>query len=132
MIVITLAQNRAEIAKIKKADLDKHFYLNKGQCYKVYPDGLTRMRITMDGQEQESEEVIVYWENALVPHVQRNVDYSAERIVTEIQTHKLMTPTGLMGKTNLWMHKVEEWRTALGPYMVWIIVGLVLAYAFLA
>ena len=132
MIVIIVGTDRAELGKVKKSELYKRFYESRMQLYKVYPGSTTRARFVHEDGHEDTDEVIVFPENSLAPFLPRNIDYSQERILAEITTHKFAAPTGLLGKSNIWMHKAEEWRTALGPYMVWIIVGLVLAYAFLA
>lgn len=45
MMVIIIGTNRAEMCKVPVKDQDKHFFMTRKQLYKVYPDGLSRMRI---------------------------------------------------------------------------------------
>lgn len=132
-MVIIIGRNRAELCKVPVKDLDKHFFMTRRQLYKVYPDGLSRMRIyDADGNEQESEEVIVYSENAIVPYHPLHVDYSPDRQLAEIDEHKLMGSTG----STVWPYRIyftearNAWRQ-IGPMFPLIVAGVILLYALL-
>lgn len=133
MMVIIIGRNRAELCKVPVKDLDKHFFMTRRQLYKVYPDGLSRMRIyDADGVEQESEEVIVYAENAIIPYHPLHVDYTPDRILAEIDEHKLMGAS----KGGVWPYRIyfteakNIWRD-IGPLFPLLVGGIVLAYALL-
>lgn len=132
MMVIIIGSNRAEMCKVPVKDLNRHFYMTRGQLYKVYPDGLTRMRIIdADGRERESEEVIVYSENSIAPYHCRHVSYDKDRILAEIDEHKLMG-----AQKTIWPYRVyftqakSIWRE-LAPVFPMLVAGIVLLYAFL-
>ena len=107
MQVIIIGQNRAEFCNVKKNDKEKHFFMTRKQLYRVYPDGLTRMKVTRFGIEDESDEVIVYKENEIVPYHTRGLDYSANRFVFVIDEHKLLT-------SGSWFNKAKPWFTTTG------------------
>lgn len=131
MIIIIIGTNRAEQCTVKMRDLDKHFFQTRGQLYKVYPDGLTRMRIVdADGYEQESEEVLVYAENAIEPYHPRHVDYSQDRILAEIDEHKLMTKGTSPGR--LLIHKVLGIMRDIVPYFGLILAGIVVLWGMIS
>lgn len=132
MMVIIIGTNRAEMCKVPVKDQDKHFFMTRKQLYKVYPDGLSRMRIyDEDGIEQESDEVLVYAENAVVPYAPRHVSYKPDRILAEIDEHKLMG-----GSKTIWPYRIyftqarDIWRQ-LAPIFPLIVAGVVLLYALL-
>ena len=132
MKVIIIGSNRAELCKVPIKDLDKHFFMTRRQLYKVYPDGLTRMRVyDRDGIEKESEEVIVYSENAIVPYHPRHVDYSQDRILAEIDEHKLMGSTKSIFPYRVYFTTARNIWREIGPMFPIIVAGIVLAYALL-
>lgn len=131
MIIIIIGTNRAEQCKVKMRDLDKHFFQTRGQLYKVYPDGLTRMRIVdADGYEQESEEVLVYAENSIEPYHPRSVSYSQDRILAEIDEHKLMTKGTSPGR--LLIHKAMGIMREIVPYFGLILAGIVVLWGMIS
>ena len=133
MMVIVIGSNRAELCEVPVKDLDKHFFMTRGQLYKVYPDGLSRMRVyDADGVEQESEEVIVYAENAIVPYHPRHVSYDPDRILAEIDEHKLMGSRKTVFPYRIYFTEAKSLWREISPLVPFIIAGLVLAYAFIA
>ena len=131
MMIIILGTNRAENTEIKVKDFDKHFFQARKQAYRMFPDGLTRMRIFIDGVEQESEEVIVFPENGIIPHLTRGLDYSPGAIKSDIDFHKNATSTGIMDRFKLFASASSNIYSALAPYMALIITGVIVAWALL-
>lgn len=132
VMVIIIGSNRAEMCKVPIKDLNRHFFMSRGQLYKVYPDGLTRMRIfDKDEREQESEEVIIYAENAIKPYHPRHVCYDADRILAEIDEHKLMGSSRTIFPYRIYFTEARNLWREIGPIFPFIVAGLVLAYAFL-
>lgn len=130
MKIIILGTNRAEVNTIKAKDFDKHFFRRRNQAYRVFPDGLTRMRIYIDGVEQESDEVLVYPENGIVPHITRGLDYSPFAIKTDMDMHKNLGGTGgFLNRFKLFMDTGGSIYRALAPYLALIVGGLILAWA---
>lgn len=131
MMVMIIGQNRAELAKVPRKDQDKHFFKTKGQLYKVYPDGLSRMRIyDADGVETESEEVIVYAENEVVPYHPRNVAYDIDTLLSDIDKHKMMAPRTIFPYRIYFTEARNIWR-GIAPMFPMIVAGIVLLYAFI-
>ena len=60
MMVIIIGSNRAEMCKVPIKDLNRHFFMSRGQLYKVYPDGLKALLI-----RQRAVEFIEYGKWAL-------------------------------------------------------------------
>ena len=131
MKIIILGTNRAEINNIKVKDFDKHFFSARKQAYRVFPDGLTRIRIYKDGVEQESDEVIVYPENGIIPHVTRGLDYSPMAIKSDMDFHRNATSEGFLNRFKLFIDNGSSIYKSLAPYMALIVTGLIVAWAFL-
>lgn len=133
MMVIIIGANRAELYKVKANEQDKHFIQSKGQLYKVYPDGLRRMRIYgADGKEKDSEEVLVYPENGIVPYKPTTTPYDADRILAEIDGHKEARGMGgLLGPTAYIKAGVDMWKQ-IRPILPMLIAVVVVAYAFVS
>lgn len=115
MKVIIIGSNRAEIIDVKISDLDKHFIQSRGQLYKVWPDALTRMRIVKDGEEFESDEAIIYKENAICPYHPRGVPHDKDRILAEIDEHKLVGDGigGIFGRFSFIIKSARStWKSA--------------------
>ena len=132
MMVIIIGTNRAAMCKVPVKDQDTHFFMTRKQLYKVYPDGMSRMRIyDEDGIEQESEEVQAYAGNAGVPYDPRHDSYGPDRSLAEIDEHKLMG-----GSKTIWPYRIyftqarNIWRE-LAPIFPLIVAGVVLLYALL-
>ena len=124
--IIIVGENRTEIIKVKNKDLDKHFVRCRGQLYKVYPHAFSRMRIyDIKGIEKESDEVIVFPENALSPFHDRGVPYDQDQILAEIDEHKFTESNGLLHQ----FRGVIGVARSLYPYIGLIIAGVVVVYA---
>lgn len=130
MQVIIIGQNRAEFCKVKKNDKEKHFFMTRKQLYRVYPDGLTRMMVTRYGEQEESDEVIVYKENEIIPYHTHGLDYTSNRFVFQIDEHKLLT-------SGSWFDRAKPWFTSTGPEIWKLLTSgggiavIVLIFAFL-
>lgn len=131
MMVIIIGKNRAEYCRVKKKDLDKHFFVTRNQLYKVYPDALTPAELYHNGAWITSESVIVFEENGVRPyHCRYPKDYDMDPVLSTIDEHKLMMPKkeGIRsffrnrGKTSFNFHTLIE-------FMPWVIVGFVIFYA---
>lgn len=92
MMVIIIGKNRVEYCTVKKKDLAKHFYVTRGQLYKVFPDALRPMEIYKNGSWVRSESVIVFEENGTTPYNCRyEGDYKMDSILASIDEHKIMS-----------------------------------------
>ena len=126
--MIIIGRNRVELCKLKTSQLEKHWALVRGsQIYKVYPEGLTRMVRSRYGKEIHDEEVIIYAENSTVPHLTHGMDYSAGKVLSEIDEHKLVT---YPGKTKSPWFKAIGGQSGLNKLLPFLILGAVLVYAF--
>ena len=132
MKVIILGNNMADIVDIKAKDFDKHFLQRRKQGYRIFPDGLTRMRIWQDGVEIDSDEVMVYPENGTVPHMTRGLDYSDMAIKSDIDLHRdAFEHTGFLNRFKLFVDAGATYYNLLAPFMGMIIAGIILAWALL-
>ena len=132
MKVILLGQNMAHIGEIKTKDLDKHFYQFRGQLYRIYPQGLTRMRIIIDGVETDSDEVYVFPENALVPHHPHDLDYSNKAIRRDIDIHKYVAGKGAKNMFKYYVDTANSIWKGIAPFAGLIVAGIVVAWAFIS
>lgn len=104
MQVIIMGEDRAEFCVVSKKNKEKHFIkIRNSQLYKVYPNGLCRMKIDYFGEEIRTDEVIVYAENETIPYIVKiGVRYGMEPMLMSIDEHKRMTG----GK---WFNKKKPW-----------------------
>lgn len=132
MMVIIVGENRVEYCTVNKNDEHLHFYKSRGQLYKVYPNGLTRMRVfDYDGMEVRNDEVIIYYENETHPYDTHDIDYTMDRLLGDVDRHKMMLP----GKKGLSKNRVWFTSVAKSVYK-WlgipgIIAIIVVVYALL-
>ena len=134
MIIIIVGQNRVEYSNIRKSDQEKKLFATRQQLYKVVPEGLVRMRRRDEnGVELESEEVIIYPEGSDVPYdTINNVSYYQEDVLPEIDMIRGALGHGLfINKTKLLMKAKSAMDNYILPYIGVVIVGVILAYAFL-
>lgn len=68
MMAIIIGKNRVEYMRVKKRDLDKHFFVSRGQRYMIVPEVLAPMELYHNGAWVESESVIVFPENGTLPY----------------------------------------------------------------
>lgn len=128
MEVIIFGKNRVEVCKVPPKQYERHFYLTRDQLYKCYPDGLTRMRRTKYGHAAGDEEIICYKENAIVPYNIQKQEYSMDKILSEIDEHKLMT-VGKNKASRLSIKNVASTWKKLSPMLPFIITGFILLWA---
>ena len=132
MKVIIVGCNRAEIIPIKVANQNKHFLESRGQLYKVAPDALTRMRMIKDGREEDSEEVLVYRENSITPYHSHGVPHDQERILAEIDEHKLMgSDPSPLGRSIAWIKEARSTWGTVAPMLPAALAVVILAWALL-
>lgn len=134
MIIIIVGQNRVEYCNIRKSDQEKKLFASRQQLYKVVPEGLVRMRRRDEnGVELESEEVIIYREGSAVPYdTIRDVSYYQEDVLPEIDMIRGALGHGLFNnKAKLLMKAKSAMDNYILPYIGVVIVGVILAYAFL-
>ena len=132
MKVIIIGCNRAEIIQIKAMNQNKHFLESRGQLYKVAPDALTRMRIIKDGREEDSDEVVIYRENSIEPYHSHGVPHDQERILAEIDEHKLMGPDpSPLGRVTPWIREARNSYNTLLPMIPAAVAMVILAWALL-
>jgi len=133
MKAIILGWNRAEVIEIKTKDFDKHFLESRHQCYRIFPDGLTRMRVYKNGIEQESDEVIVFAENGTTPHNTQGLDYNNLALKTDVDLHKdARSDNSPFGRFKFWADTGSSIWKSVAPYLGLIIAGMIVAYAFLS
>lgn len=132
MMVIIIGKNRAEYCKVKKKDLNKHFFVTRDQLYKIYPDALTPCEIYHNEAWLLSESVIVFEENGVKPyHCKYPKDYDMDPVLATIDEHKLMIPKkeGLKGFFRSKSKSGFNFRNLL-DIMPWAVLGFILFYAF--
>lgn len=132
MRVIIVGENRAEFCRISPRDYDKRFFETRGQCYRVYPQELHRLKVYEGDDLVEEDEVIVYREGSIVPyHAKSSRSYLLDHILSELDQQKLMTPRGVFGEKGIFAHAFSDAWKKLLPYTGVIIAGIVVAYALL-
>lgn len=135
MVIIT-GENRIEICIPNKRQIGLHFFKTRNQLYRIFPNAMSRVRIfDYDGLEVASEEGIIFRENDVVPYDTMGLDYSMDRLLSDVDRHKMMRSHGILGKQKIWF------SSALGGAWSWLfskigitgmIVGAILLYAFFA
>lgn len=95
MRVLIKGCDAIEIIKVTGKNQAKHFIKTAGQLYKLYPDGLRRVRIyrrylVLFSKPYETDEMICYDENRRVPHYPvEGVGYTQEEVLRDIDEHKI-------------------------------------------
>lgn len=138
MMVIITGENRVEICVPNKRQEGLHFFKTRNQLYRIYPNALSRVRIfDYDGLEVGSEEGIIYRENDIVPYDTMDLDYSMDRLLADVDRHKIMREGGWKkAPKKVWFSSKN--MSGIGSFLLnkvgitWLIVGGVVAYAFLA
>ena len=135
MMVIIVGDNRVEYCVLTRKQEGLHFFKTRNQLYKVFPDGLKRMRIfDYDGLEIKNEEAIIFRENDTHPYDECDIDYSMDRLLGDVDRHKMMRANGwTKGRGKIWFtNTATSIGTGIYKKIGWpgIIVGLVILYAF--
>lgn len=132
MRVIIIGENRAEFCRIASKDLDKRFFETRGQCYRIYPQELRRLKVYERDDLVEEDEVLVFREGSVVPYHAKNTEsYRLDYILAELDQQKLMTPRGVFGEKGIFAHAFSDTWKRLLPYSGVIIAGIVVVYALL-
>ena len=127
MVIIT-GENRVEYCKLTRSQEGLHFFKSRNQLYKVFPDGMKRMRVfEYDGLETRNEEVIIFRENETHPYDLCDVDYSMDRLLSDVDRHKMM-------RASHWQRPKIWFTNAMGGLvkkigLPGIIVAGIIAYA---
>ena len=132
MMIIIMGKNRTEFCKPKNAkDVDRRrFYETRNMLYRAYINQFTRMRIKEFGQEVTTEEVIMYPENCIHAYVDRGIVITVDKMLADIDENRILTGNPLNKKS--WGVLSSKTGRAIWEYFPFIIVGLVLLYAFAA
>lgn len=131
MQVIISGSNRVEFCKVKKkSDFNRRFFMTRGQLYFVPTNGLVRMRIFEYGKERDSDAVIAYEENTIVPYDQKDIVYNMDNLLAVIDRYKMMTNYSWFKRNKPWFEStasnIFKYLTSGGG-----IVLIVLLYVFL-
>ncbi len=129
MQVIIMGEDRAEFCTVAKKNKEKHFIkIRNSQLYKVYPNGLCRMKIDWFGEEIRTDEVIVYAENETIPYIVKiGVRYGMESLLMSIDEHKRMT-NGSWFKKKPWFDPGSGkfiWNLIKNPAFWIVTIGLI-------
>ena len=134
MQVIISGANRVEICSVKKkTDFDRRFFLTRGQLYFVPTDALVRMQVIEYGKKRQSEAVIIYKENEIVPYDPCDIEWSMDNLLADIDRYKEMSNYRWFQKNRPWFVNVGQSlirRILADPGMA--IVGIVLLWMFLS
>ena len=136
MMVIITGENRVEICVPNKRQVGLHFFKTRNQLYRIYPNAMSRVRIfDYDGLEVASESGIIFRENDVIPYDTMGLDYSMDRLLSDVDRHKMMRSHGILSKPKIWFSSTlgNAWSWLFSKVgITGIIVGAVLIYAFLA
>lgn len=131
MYVIISGANRVEFCEVKrKRDFDRRFFRTRGQLYFIPTNGMVRMRIIEYGKERQSEAVIIYEENSIVPYDTCGLRYSMDNLLCDIDRYKQMTDYSWFKSNRPWIENVgrQLWKLITAPAGL---VAVVLIYVFL-
>ena len=133
MIVYIKGVNRAEFCDVKKKkDLERVFFMTRHQLYLAMANGLSRMRVIEYGKERDTEAIICYKENEIVPYDTKLIEYNMDNFLAIIDRYKQMTDFSIFEKKRLFFtnNPRDIWNmlTKNGGFLI---AGCVLLYAFL-
>jgi len=115
MMAIIIGKNHVAYLRVRKKDIQKHFFTYRKQFYPVYPDELTPCEMYHNGAWTNSESVIVFAENVGIPlNCKHPARYEMDAVLSSIDEHKLMSK------------KKRGWFLDLSPRKIWDWVPLVL------
>lgn len=115
MMAIIIGKNHVAYLRVRKKDIQKHFFTYRKQFYPVYPDELTPCEMYHDGAWTNSESVIVFAENVGIPlNCKHPARYEMDAVLSSIDEHKLMSK------------KKRGWFLDLSPRKIWDWIPLVL------
>lgn len=130
MMAIIVGKNRVQYLRVRKKDLDKHFFRTRGQRYMVYPEVLAPMETYHNGAWVESESVIVFPENGTVPCNCRYPElYEMDSLLSKTDEVKLMCRQKRNGFNfgNLDPNKIWDWIPifAIGAIALYVLWGMI-------
>ena len=130
MIILIEGIDRSEFCKPKAKDVDKRrFFETRGMIYRVYPEQLTRVRIKKFGKQMGTDSMIVYPENCIHAVHERGIRITLDKMLADMDEYKIMTG-GTLGKKP-WGILSSETQNKLRPLFPFMVIGVVLLYAFL-
>lgn len=118
MYVIISGANRVEFCEVRrKNDMNRRFFMSRGQLYFIPTNGMTRMRIIEFGKERPSEAVIMYEENAIVPYDTCGLNYSMDNLLCDIDRYKQMTDFSMFRGNKPWIENIGTsfWKFITAP-----------------
>lgn len=127
MIAIIIGKNRVEYMRVRKKDLDKQFFVSRGQRYMIYPECLTPIETYHNGAWVESESCIIFPENGTVPYNCRYPElYDMDSLLSKTDELKLMCrdKKSFFSLPNIDPNKIMDWLPVLGLafiglYVLW-------------
>ena len=126
MMAIIIGKNRVEYMRIRKKDLDKHFFKSRGQMYMIYPECLTPVEVYHNGVWVESESIIVFPENGTMPYNCRHPAlYDMDSLLSKVHEVQLIAKnTRGFSFGNINPNKIWDWIPlfvlgAIGLYVLW-------------
>lgn len=136
MMVIITGENSIEICIPNKKQEGLHFFKTKNQLYRIFPNGMCRIRLfDYDGMEVGSESGIIFRENDTIPYDTMDLDYTMDRLLSDVDRHKMMHSGGWLKKPKIWFSSTFGgiWNWLFSKVgITGMIVGAVLIYAFIA
>ena len=126
MMAIIIGKNRVEYMRIRKKDLDKHFFKRRGQMYMIYPECLTPVEVYHNGVGVESESGIVFPENGTMPYNCRHPAlYDMDSLLSKVHEVQLIAKNkrgfsfGNINPTKIWDWIPLFVLGAIGLYVLW-------------
>lgn len=125
-MAIIIGKNRVEYMRIRKKDLDKHFFKSRGQMYMIYPECLTPVEVYHNGVWVESESIIVFPENGTMPYNCRHPAlYDMDSLLSKVHEVQLIAKNKRgFSFGNINPNKIWDWIPlfvlgAIGLYVLW-------------
>lgn len=131
MEVIISGANRVEFCDVqRKEDFNKAFFATRGQLYFIPTHGMVRMKITEFGKERPSEAVIAYEENSIFPYDLKDIKYSMDNFLDDIDRYKRMTDFSWFREKRIYFTNVGKslWKFFTAPMGI---TALVILYVFI-
>lgn len=126
-MAIIIGKNRVQFMRVKKKDLDKHFFRTRGQRYMIYPEVLRPMEVYHNGTWVESESVVIFPENGTLPYNCRYPElYYMDSLLSKTDEIKLTcrSKKGGFDFGKLDPNKIWDWIPLIvlglvGLYVLW-------------
>lgn len=129
MKIIIIRETSVEYIEPKGRDRSKHFVKSWRQLYYTPPNGFVRMNRVRFGKPLPPEEVMIYSEGEIYPYHCKDIPYSMDYLLENIDMEKDMPSDGLFDTKPWYERHGGSIMQGLAKYGLYLFIGAVVVYA---